>query len=224
MKNTTILLDPIEEAIEEIRVGKIIIVVDDEQRENEGDFIFAAEKATPETINFVITHGRGLVCVPLPEKRCNDLNLPLMVTNNTDPKGTSFTVSVDLRGQGISTGISTSDRAKTIQALVDPKIEGEAFNKPGHIFPLRAKEGGVLKRPGHTEAAVDLTEMAGCIPGGVVVEILHEDGSMARLSDLIKIAKGFQMKIISVADLIAYKLKKKNERALRMLHERRGNI
>lgn len=214
MKNTKIPLNPIEEAVEEIRAGKIIIVVDDEQRENEGDFIFAAEKAIPETINFVITHGRGLVCVPLPEKRCDALNLPLMVANNTDPKGTAFTVSVDLRGQGVSTGISTSDRAKTIQALVNPKIEGEAFNKPGHIFPLRAKEGGVLTRPGHTEAAVDITQMGGLTPGGVVVEILNENGTMARLPDLIRIAKEFQMKIISVADLIAYKLKKsKDEKA-----------
>lgn len=210
MKNTTILLDPIEEAIEEIRTGKIIIVLDDERRENEGDFVVAAEKITPEIVNFLITHGRGLVCVPLPERRCDVLDLPLMVTNNTDPKGTAFTISVDLRGQGVSTGISTSDRAKTIRALVNQKIKPEAFNKPGHIFPLRAQKGGVLERPGHTEAAVDLTQLAGCAPGGVVVEILNGDGTMARLPDLIRMAEKFQMKIISIADLITYRLQKKD--------------
>ncbi|XCI74769.1 MAG: 3,4-dihydroxy-2-butanone-4-phosphate synthase [Flavobacteriales bacterium] len=209
MKDTIIKLNSIEEAIEEIRTGKIVIVVDDEQRENEGDFIVAAEKVTPEIINFVITHGRGLVCVPLPEKRCDALNLPLMVTDSTAPKETAFTVSVDLRGQGVSTGISAADRAKTIRALVDKRIRTEAFNKPGHVFPLRAKKGGVLERPGHTEATVDLTQMAGCVPGGVVVEILNKDGTIARLPDLIRIAERFQMKIISIADLIIHKLQKK---------------
>ncbi len=203
-------LNEIEEAIQDIKNGKIIIVVDDKNRENEGDFIVAAEKITPEIVNFLITHGRGLVCVSLTEKKCDQLELKMMVKNNTDPRKTAFTVSVDLRGYGVSTGISASDRAKTILALVN-EIKPEAFNKPGHIFPLRAKKGGVLERPGHTEAAIDITKIARCIPGGVLVEILNKNGSMARLPQLIQIAKKFHMKIISIEDLIKYKIKHKKE-------------
>lgn len=198
----------IEEAIQDIQNGKIIIVVDDQSRENEGDFIVAAEKITPKIVNFLITHGRGLVCVSLTEEKCDQLELQMMVKNNTDPRKTAFTVSVDLQGYGVSTGISASDRAKTILALVN-EVKPEAFNKPGHIFPLRAKKGGVLERPGHTEAAIDITQMAGCTPGGVLVEILNKNGSMARLPQLIQIAKKFHMKIISVEDLIQYKMKHK---------------
>ncbi|WP_341665078.1 3,4-dihydroxy-2-butanone-4-phosphate synthase [Blattabacterium cuenoti] len=203
-------LNEIEEAIQDIKNGKIIIVVDDKNRENEGDFIVSAEKITPEIVNFLITHGRGLVCVSLTEEKCDQLELKMMVKNNTDPRRTAFTVSVDLRGYGVSTGISASDRAKTILALVN-EIKPEAFNKPGHIFPLRAKKGGVLKRPGHTEAAIDITKIARCIPGGVLVEILNKNGSMARLPQLIQIAKKFHMKIISIEDLIKYKIKHKKE-------------
>ncbi|ACY40335.1 bifunctional 3,4 dihydroxy-2-butanone-4-phosphate synthase/GTP cyclohydrolase II [Blattabacterium sp. (Blattella germanica) str. Bge] len=197
--------DHIEEAIQDIQNGKIIIVVDDKNRENEGDFIVAAEKITPQIVNFLITHGRGLVCVSLTEEKCDQLELKMMVENNTDPRKTAFTVSVDLRGHGVSTGISVSDRAKTILALVK-EVKPEAFNKPGHIFPLRAKKGGVLERPGHTEAAIDITKMAGYTPGGVLVEILNQNGSMARLPQLIQIAKKFNMKIISIEDLIKYKM------------------
>ncbi|WP_185868789.1 3,4-dihydroxy-2-butanone-4-phosphate synthase [Blattabacterium cuenoti] len=199
--------DSIEESIQDIKNGKIIIVVDDKNRENEGDFIVAAEKITPKIVNFLITHGRGLVCVPLTEEKCNQLKLQMMVENNTDPRRTAFTVSVDLRGYGVSTGISVSDRAKTIHALVS-KVNPEEFNRPGHIFPLRAKKGGLLERPGHTEAAIDITKMAGCTPGGVVVEILNKNGSMARLPQLIYIAKKFHMKIISIEDIIKYKINK----------------
>ncbi|WP_341653335.1 3,4-dihydroxy-2-butanone-4-phosphate synthase [Blattabacterium cuenoti] len=202
-------LNEIEEAIQDIKNGKIIIVVDDKNRENEGDFIVAAEKITPEIVNFLITHGRGLVCVSLTEEKCDQLELKMMVKNNTDPRKTAFTVSVDLRGYGVSTGISASDRAKTILALVN-EIKPEAFNKPGHIFPLRAKRGGVLERPGHTEAAIDITKIAKCIPGGVLVEILNKNGSMARFPQLIQIAKKFHMKIISIEDLIKYKIKHTN--------------
>ncbi|WP_185861564.1 3,4-dihydroxy-2-butanone-4-phosphate synthase [Blattabacterium cuenoti] len=194
----------IEEAIQDIKNGKIIIVVDDKNRENEGDFIVAAEKITPKIVNFLITHGRGLVCVSLTEEKCDQLKLQMMVKNNTDPRKTAFTVSVDLRGNGVSTGISVSDRAKTILALVH-EVKPEAFNKPGHIFPLRAKKGGVLERPGHTEAAIDITQMAGCLPGGVLVEILNKNGSMARLPQLIQIAEKFHMKIISIEDIMKYK-------------------
>ncbi|WP_185857711.1 3,4-dihydroxy-2-butanone-4-phosphate synthase [Blattabacterium cuenoti] len=201
-------LNGIEEAIQDIKNGKIIIVVDDKNRENEGDFIVAAEKITPKIVNFLITHGKGLVCVSLTEEKCDQLKLQMMVKNSTDPRKTAFTVSVDLRGHGISTGISVSDRAKTILALVH-EVKSEAFNKPGHIFPLRAKKGGILERPGHTEAAMDITKMAGCIPGGVLVEILNKNGSMARLPQLIQIAKKFHMKIISIEDLIKYKMKHK---------------
>ncbi|WP_185865761.1 3,4-dihydroxy-2-butanone-4-phosphate synthase [Blattabacterium cuenoti] len=203
-------LDSIEEAIQDIQSGKIVIVVDDQNRENEGDFIVSAEKITPQIVNFLITHGRGLLCVSLTEDKCDQLELQMMVKNNTDPRKTAFTVSVDLRGYGVSTGISVSDRAKTIFALVN-KVNPEAFNKPGHIFPLRAKKGGVLERPGHTEAAIDITKMAGCTPGGVLVEILNEDGSMARLPQLIQISKKFHIKIISIEDLIKY-LKHKRKR------------
>nr|WP_238786117.1 3,4-dihydroxy-2-butanone-4-phosphate synthase [Blattabacterium cuenoti] len=201
-------MNRIEEAIQDIQNGKIIIVVDDKNRENEGDFVIAAEKITPKIVNFFITHGKGLVCVSLTEEKCDQLELQMMVKNNTDPRKTAFTVSVDLQGNGVSTGISVSDRAKTIFALVD-NVKPEAFNKPGHVFPLRAKKGGVLERPGHTEAAIDLTKMAGCAPGGVLVEILNKNGSMARLPQLIKISKKFHMKIISIKDLVKYKMKYK---------------
>ncbi|WP_238785115.1 3,4-dihydroxy-2-butanone-4-phosphate synthase [Blattabacterium cuenoti] len=197
-------LSNVEKAINDIKKGKVIIVVDDKNRENEGDFIVAAEKITPSIVNFFITHGRGLVCVSLTEEKCDQLKLKMMVKNNTDPNKTAFTVSVDLRGYGVSTGISVHDRAKTILALVNEK-NPDLFNKPGHIFPLRAKKGGVLERPGHTEAAIDLTKMAGCSPGGVLVEILNTDGSMARWPKLIKLAKKLNMKILSIEDIIKYK-------------------
>ncbi len=203
-------LNTIEEAIEDIRNGKMIIVVDDEDRENEGDFICAADKVTPEIINFMGMHGRGLHCVPLPESRCEELKLYPMVGKNTDPKETAFTVSVDLLGQGVTTGISAFDRAKTIQAIMDENTTPEQLGRPGHVFPLKAKEGGVLRRPGHTEAAVDLTRLAGLKPGGVIVEIMNEDGTMARLPELIEIAKKFNLKLISIEDLIAYRLKQES--------------
>lgn len=202
-----IKLNTIDEALEDIRAGKVIIVVDDEDRENEGDFIVAAEKITPEIVNFMATHGRGLICAPLPESRCNELDLELMVGKNTAVHETPFTVSVDLIGFGCTTGISASDRAKTIQALVNPTTNPSDLGRPGHIFPLKAKEKGVLRRAGHTEAVVDLTRMAGLTPGGALVEIMNEDGTMARLSQLVEIAKRFDLKIISIKDLIAYRLK-----------------
>lgn len=202
-----IKLNTIEEAIEDIKNGKIIIVVDDEDRENEGDFLAAAELVTPEVINFMSINGRGLICTPIPESICNNLQLDMMVGNNTDPSGTAFTVSIDLLGGGVTTGISAYDRATTISALMDSKITAKDFSRPGHVFPLRAKEGGVLRRPGHTEAAVDLAKLAGLEPGGVIVEIMNEDGSMARLPELMEIAKKFDLKIISIADLISYRLK-----------------
>ncbi|MDO5510122.1 MAG: 3,4-dihydroxy-2-butanone-4-phosphate synthase [Weeksellaceae bacterium] len=201
-----IKLHPITDAIEDIAQGKMVIVVDDEDRENEGDFVLAAEKATPEHINFMSIHGRGLHCVPLPESRCDELKLHPMVGNNTDPKGTAFTVSVDLLGHGVTTGISASDRAKTIQAIMDEETTPEQLGRPGHIFPLRAKKGGVLRRPGHTEAAVDLSILAGLKPGGVIVEIMNDDGTMARLPQLVKIAEKHDLKLISIQDLIAYRL------------------
>jgi len=200
-------LNTIEEAIEDIKQGKVVIVVDDENRENEGDFITAARNVTPEVINFMATHGRGLICAPLIESRCDELELNLMVNNNTVLHETPFTVSVDLKGNGCTTGISTSDRAKTIQALIDPNINPLDFGKPGHIFPLKAKAGGVLRRTGHTEATIDLARLAGFEPAGVLVEILNEDGTMARLPELIEIAKKFKLKLISIEDLIAYRLK-----------------
>ena len=200
-------LNNIEEAIEDIKNGKVVIVVDDEDRENEGDFLTAARNITPEIINFMVTHGRGLVCAPLVEDRCDDLGLDLMVQSNSAAYETPFTVSVDLIGHGCTTGISASDRAKTIKALIDPDIKPEELGKPGHIFPLRARKGGVLRRAGHTEAAIDLSRMAGFEPAGVIVEILNEDGTMARLPELIEIAKHFDMKIVSIEDLIKYRIK-----------------
>ncbi len=202
-----IKLHTIEEAIEDIKAGKVIIVVDDEDRENEGDFVTAARNATPEVINFMATHGRGLVCAPLTEERCRELNLGLMVNQNTAVYETNFTVSVDLQGYGCTTGISASDRSKTIKALIDPNIRPEELGRPGHIFPLIAKDGGVLRRTGHTEASVDLARLAGFEPAGVLVEILKDDGEMARLPDLIKVAERFDLKIISIEDLIEYRLK-----------------
>ena len=202
-----IKLNTIEEAIEDIKQGKMIIVVDDENRENEGDFIAAAEKVTPEMINFMTQHGRGLLCAPLLEKRCNELGLDMMVENNTVLHHTQFTVSIDLKGEGCTTGISVFDRAKTIKALVKPQTKPEDFGRPGHIFPLRAKEGGVLRRTGHTEAAVDLARLAGLEPAGILIEILNEDGSMARLPQLVKVAEKHNLKIISIEDLVAYRMR-----------------
>ncbi|MEC7754015.1 MULTISPECIES: 3,4-dihydroxy-2-butanone-4-phosphate synthase [Roseivirga] len=201
-----IKLNTIEEAIEAIRNGEIIIVVDDESRENEGDFICAADKVTPEIINFMATHGRGLICAALIEDRCNELGLNLMVDNNSAAYETPFTVSVDLIGHGCTTGISASDRAKTIKALVNPDTRPEELGKPGHIFPLRAKRGGVLRRAGHTEASMDFARLAGLSPAGVLVEIMNEDGSMARLPDLVKVAQRFNLKLVSIEDLISYRL------------------
>ena len=203
-------LNTIEEALEEIKAGKVIIVVDDEDRENEGDFLCAAESVTPEIINFMATHGRGLICAPLLEERCDQLGLELMVPTNTAAYETPFTVSIDLIGEGCTTGISAQDRAKTVLALVNPNTKPEVLGKPGHIFPLRAKKSGVLRRAGHTEAAVDLARLAGFEPAGVIVEIMNEDGTMARLPDLIKIAKKFDLKIISIEDLISYRLERES--------------
>ncbi|UKT64311.1 bifunctional 3,4-dihydroxy-2-butanone-4-phosphate synthase/GTP cyclohydrolase II [Pedobacter mucosus] len=200
-------LNTIEEAVADIKAGKVIIVVDDENRENEGDFLTAAENATPEVINFMATYGRGLICAPLTEERCKELNLELMVGKNTAAYETNFTVSVDLNGHGCTTGISASDRSKTMLALVNPNTNPDELGRPGHIFPLIAKQGGVIRRAGHTEAAVDLARLAGMRPAGILVEILKEDGEMARLPDLFKIAEQHQLKIISIEDLIAYRLK-----------------
>lgn len=202
------ILDPIEDAIEAIKRGEIIIVVDDEDRENEGDFICAAELITPEIVNFMRKKGGGLICVPLTEARCKELDLELMVGKNTAVHETAFTVSLDLKGHGCTTGISASDRAKTIKALVDKNTKPEELGRPGHIFPLKAKEGGVLRRTGHTEAAVDFAKLAGLEPAGVLVEILNEDGSMARVPDLRKVADKHNLKLVSIKDLIAYRLKK----------------
>ncbi|MCC5917986.1 MAG: 3,4-dihydroxy-2-butanone-4-phosphate synthase [Cryomorphaceae bacterium] len=199
-------LNSIEEAISDIKAGKVVIVVDDEDRENEGDFVGAAEMATPEMINFMATNGRGLICTPLPEDHCDKLGLTPMVQNNTDPHHTSFTVSIDLLGHGNTTGISAADRSRTIKALVDPKTKPEDFARPGHIFPLRAKPGGVLRRTGHTEAAIDLARLAGLNPAGVIVEIMNEDGSMARLPQLYEIAKRLDLKLISIEDLVAFRM------------------
>lgn len=201
-------MDTIESAIEEIRNGKLVIVVDDEDRENEGDFITAASVVTPEIINFMTKHGRGLVCAPIIEDRCDELKLDLMVTNNTALHETPFTVSVDLLGHGCTTGISAQDRAKTIKALIDPSIRPEELGRPGHIFPLRAKKGGVLRRSGHTEATIDLARLAGFEPAGVLVEIMNDDGTMARLPELEVIAERFDLKLISIKDLIEYRLKR----------------
>ena len=199
-------LNTIKEAIQDIKDGKIIIVVDDENRENEGDFLAAAEMVTPEMINFMATHGRGLICAPLTEKRCKELELGMMVHNNTDPMETAFTVSVDLRGKGVTTGISASDRATTVKALIDKNTKAFDLARPGHIFPLKAKEGGVLRRTGHTEAAIDFARLANLQPAGLIVEIMNEDGTMARLPQLIDVAKKFNIKIVSIEDLVAYRM------------------
>ena len=199
-------LNSIESAIKDIREGKIVIVVDDKNRENEGDFLASAELVTPEIINFMATHGRGLICAPITENISKRLGLNLMVGTNTDPQDTAFTVSIDLKGNGVTTGISASDRAATIRALIDKKTKANQFSKPGHVFPLVAKNGGVLRRTGHTEAAIDLPRLAGLKPAGVIVEIMNEDGSMARVPDLIKVAKKFGLKIISIEDLVAYRM------------------
>ncbi|MEW7277453.1 3,4-dihydroxy-2-butanone-4-phosphate synthase [Aquimarina sp. 2201CG1-2-11] len=199
-------LNTIQEAIDDIRQGKVVIVVDDEDRENEGDFIAAADKVTPEMINFMATHGRGLICAPLTEDRCKELSLEMMVQNNTVLHETQFTVSVDLIGNGCTTGISVHDRSKTIKALVDEDTKPHDLGRPGHIFPLRAKNGGVLRRTGHTEAAVDLARLAGLKPAGILVEILNEDGTMARLPQLVEVASKFDLKLISIEDLVAYRM------------------
>ena len=211
MENTdSIKLNTIDEALEDIKNGKVIIVVDDEDRENEGDFICAAECVTPEIINFMATHGRGLICAPLIEDRCEALGLELMVGNNTALFETPFTVSVDLIGHGCTTGISAHDRFKTIRALVDPLTDPLSLGKPGHIFPLKAKRGGVLRRSGHTEAAIDFARLAGFKPAGVLVEIMNEDGSMARLPDLVKVAQRFGLSLVSIKDLIEYRFRKES--------------
>jgi 3,4-dihydroxy 2-butanone 4-phosphate synthase / GTP cyclohydrolase II len=204
------MLDPIEEAIEAIKNGRMVIVVDDEDRENEGDFVAAAATITPEVVNFMAKHGRGLICVPLPEDRCDELGLDIMVSTNTALHETAFTVSVDLLGHGCSTGISAQDRARTIQALIDPFTQPKDLGRPGHVFPLRSKKGGVLRRAGHTEAAVDLARLAGFPPpyGGVLVEIMNDDGTMARLPELMEVAKKFDFRIISIKDLIEYRIKR----------------
>jgi 3,4-dihydroxy 2-butanone 4-phosphate synthase/GTP cyclohydrolase II len=206
MSKDKIILNTIEEAIEDIRQGKVIIVVDDEDRENEGDFLAAAEKVTPEMINFMATHGRGLICAPLTESRCKELGLHVMVSNNTDPMETAFTVSVDLKGKGVTTGISAADRAATVLSLVDSATKPHDLARPGHIFPLIAKQGGVLRRTGHTEAAIDFARLAGFKSAGVIVEIMNEDGSMARLPQLVKVAKKFDLKLVSIEALVAYRM------------------
>ena len=205
-KQSKIKLNTIKDAIQDIKDGKVIIVVDDENRENEGDFLAAAENVTQEMINFMATHGRGLICAPLTEKRCKELELGMMVHNNTDPMETAFTVSVDLRGNGVTTGISASDRAKTVRALIDSNTKPFELARPGHIFPLKAKEGGVLRRTGHTEAAIDFARLANLKPAGLIVEIMNEDGTMARLPQLIDVAKKFDIKIVSIEDLVAYRM------------------
>jgi 3,4-dihydroxy 2-butanone 4-phosphate synthase/GTP cyclohydrolase II len=201
-----IKLNNIESAINDIRLGKVIIVVDDENRENEGDFLAAAETITPEIVNFMAKHGRGLICAPITEKRAKKLKLNPMVGNNTDPMETAFTVSVDLNGNGVTTGISALDRSKTIKSLINNETKPHDLSRPGHIFPLIAKEGGVLRRTGHTEAAIDFARLAGFKPAGVIVEIMNEDGSMARLPELFEVAKKFDLKIISIEDLVAYRM------------------
>lgn len=206
MKTSSFKLNTIEEAIEDIKNGKIIIVVDDEDRENEGDFLAAAEMVTPQMINFMATHGRGLICAPITESRCKELDLQMMVGSNTDPMETAFTISVDLKGYGVTTGISAADRAKTIKSLIDPDTKPWDLSRPGHIFPLKAKEGGVLRRTGHTEAAIDFARLAGLKPAGVIVEIMNEDGTMARLPQLMEIAKKFDLKLVSIEDLVAYRM------------------
>ncbi|MFZ6000039.1 MAG: 3,4-dihydroxy-2-butanone-4-phosphate synthase, partial [Bacteroidota bacterium] len=206
-----IQIDSIESAIEDIKNGKVIIVVDDDDRENEGDFVCAAECVTPEIVNFMATHGRGLICAPLIENRCEELGLDLMVGKNTATFETPFTVSVDLIGHGCTTGISASDRFKTIKALVDPETKPDELGKPGHIFPLKAKKEGVLRRAGHTEAAIDFARLAGFRPAGVLVEIMNEDGTMARLPDLRKVADRFKLKLVTIKDLIAYRMRAESQ-------------
>lgn len=206
-RTTSIQLDSIEDAIEDIKKGKVIIVVDDENRENEGDFLASAQSVTPQMINFMATHGRGLICMPITESRCKELELDMMVTNNSDPMETAFTVSVDLRGNGVTTGISAADRSKTIQAMIQKETRSHDLSKPGHIFPLRAKDGGVLRRTGHTEAAIDFARLAGHESAGVIVEIMNEDGTMARLPELVEVAKKFDLKLVSIEDLVAYRMK-----------------
>lgn len=200
-------LDSITEAIEDIKAGKVIIVVDDEDRENEGDFLAAAENVSPELINFMATHGRGLVCMPITENRAKELELDMMVGKNTDPKETAFTISVDLLGNGVTTGISASDRALTIKAVVDSTTKPSDLSRPGHIFPLIAKNGGVLRRTGHTEAAIDFARLAGAKPAGVICEIMNEDGTMARVPELMKVAEKFNLKMVSIEDLVAYRMR-----------------
>ncbi|SDX31354.1 3,4-dihydroxy 2-butanone 4-phosphate synthase / GTP cyclohydrolase II [Lutibacter oricola] len=204
--NNTIKLNTIEEAIADIKQGKVVIVVDDENRENEGDFIGAAEMVTPEMINFMATNGRGLICAPITESRCKELELDLMVGLNTDPLGTAFTVSIDYNGKGATTGISAGDRALTVKAITDKSTRPHDLSRPGHIFPLKAREGGVLRRTGHTEAAIDLARLAGLQPAGVIVEIMNEDGTMARLPELVTIAKELDLKLISIEDLVEYRM------------------
>jgi len=199
-------LNTIESAINDIRLGKVVIVVDDQNRENEGDFVAAAETISPEIINFMATHGRGLICAPITNKLSKRLKLNLMVGSSSDPQDTAFTVSIDFKGNGVSTGISAADRSKTIKALIDPETKAHQFSKPGHVFPLIAKDGGVLRRTGHTEAAIDFARLAGFKPAGVIVEIMNADGTMARLPELIKVAKKFDLKIISIEDLVAYRM------------------
>jgi len=206
LKTEATKLNTIPEAIEAIRNGKVIIVVDDEDRENEGDFLAAAQNVTPQMINFMATHGRGLICAPLTESRCKELDLHMMVGTNTDPMETAFTISVDLKGNGVTTGISAADRAKTVKSLIDANTKPHELSRPGHIFPLRAKEGGVLRRTGHTEAAIDFARLAGLPAAGVIVEIMNEDGTMARLPQLLKIAQKFDLKIVSIEDLVAYRM------------------
>ena len=201
-----ILLNTIDEAIASIKKGEIIIVVDDEDRENEGDFVTAAEVITPDKINFMATHGRGLICTPLTEKKCKKLELSRMVSSTSDPMDTAFTVSVDYRGSGVTTGISAADRSLTIRAMIDKKTKAIDLTRPGHVFPLIAKDGGVLRRTGHTEAAIDFARLAGFEPAGVIVEIMNKDGSMARLPELLKVAKKFDLKIVSIEDLVAYRM------------------
>jgi 3,4-dihydroxy 2-butanone 4-phosphate synthase/GTP cyclohydrolase II len=204
------ILNSIDEALEDFARGRVVIVVDDEDRENEGDFVVAAEKITPETVNFMLHNGRGVLCAPLTEERCAELGLPMMEDNNTSLLGTPFTVSVDLLGEGCTTGVSSSDRAATIRALADPSTRPEQLGRPGHIFPLRARSRGVLRRPGHTEASVDLARLAGLEPAGALIEIMNEDGSMARMPELVEIARKFDLKIISIADLVAYRLRRES--------------
>ena len=206
-QNQERVLSTVDEVLEDIRAGKIVIVVDDEDRENEGDFIVAGEKITPEIVNFMLHNGRGVLCAPLTEDRCRELDLDMQVATNTSLLGTPFTVSVDLLGQGCTTGVSAKDRAATIRALIDPATRASDLGRPGHIFPLRARTRGVVRRPGHTEAVIDLTRMAGLQPGGALIEIMNEDGTMARMPDLVKIAQKYGMKIISIADIIAYRLR-----------------